>query len=216
MDYTIIYAHGFASAGSSFKGNLIRKSFPSFKVLTPDLDHDPRAAIRQLEELVQKEKHAVMAGSSLGGFYAGYFNVRYDIPVLLVNPLVDARDLAQFLGENRNCCTGERFVLTEEDVDFLEELQRKKMRGYPDAPACVLLARDDEVLDYHKAVSYFQGENQFVVECVSGGHRFENEELIVSGLTALLEDVRDVDFSSPFVEAICKASALTKLRLRYK
>lgn len=216
MDYTIVYVHGFASAGSSSKGTLLKKSFPSFKVITPDLSSDPKAAIKQLEEIVQGEKNVAMVGSSLGGFYADYFNVRYDVPTVLVNPLVDAKDLGQFLGKNKNYYTGEEFVLTEKDIAFLEEIQeQKERRPYSEAPECVLLAMDDEVLDYHRALRYFQSENQTVVQFASGGHRFDNEELVVTSLMALLEDVWDVDFSSPFTEAICKRTALTSLRERF-
>lgn len=218
MDYTIIYVHGFASAGSSSKGKLLRKHFSSsFKVLTPDLSHDPRKAIAQLEALVQKEKNPIMVGSSLGGFYADYFNVRYDVPVVLVNPLIDARDLSQFLGENKNYYTGEKFVLTQEDVSFLEGIQKKKMsRRYSDAPEWVLIALDDEVLDHQKAKHYFQGQNQIIIDCPSGGHRFDdNDDLIIESVMDILSDVWDIDFSSPFLENTFEYPAMNRLRERF-
>ena len=215
MNFAILYVHGFASAGCSVKGRILAEEYPGFNVLTPTLSADPETAVKQLEQLTQTCKNIVMVGSSLGGFYADYFNIRYDIPCVLVNPLVDADDLTRFIGQNTNMYTGETFIFSERQLRYLKKLQAEKIRrGYPDVPECIFVAEDDELLDPAKARGYFQAENQILLFCRSGGHRFENKELFVSGVRAMLDAVSDIDFSSPFSEQAFDGVSLSRLRER--
>ena len=210
--YTLLYVHGFASAGCSVKGLALAEAFPGMNVLTPNLSADPETAVRQLEKLTLAWKNIVMVGSSLGAFYADYFNIRYDIACVLVNPLVDADDMTRFIGKNTNMYTGEDFVFSEHQLRYLKKLQAEKIRrGYPAAPECVLVAEDDELLDPAKARGYFQAETQTLLFCGSGGHRFDNKELFVSAVRAMLDDVSDIDFSSPFADQPFAGASLARL-----
>jgi len=125
IKYTIIYLHGFASSGKSRKGQLLKKHFKENTVLTPTLSPEPHNAITEISNIINWDfnkdnlQRPLLIGSSLGGFYADYFSALYDIPAILINPLVDPLDAKQFIGKNNNLSTGESFEFIQKDLDYL-------------------------------------------------------------------------------------------------
>jgi len=119
---TIVYIHGFASAGSGDKARFLQTHFlgSHVKVISPDLPPDPAKAIAILEgivEAVPQDGRIVVIGTSLGGFYSPYLSGVYGIPVFAINPLVDVAPIARHIGTNTNLSTGEQFEFTMRHVD---------------------------------------------------------------------------------------------------
>lgn len=85
---TILYLHGFASAGAGPKVDALREAFPDHAVLAPDIPTDLVQAQALLDGVVRKiTSYPVIAvGTSLGGFWANYLAQVYDMPAILVNP----------------------------------------------------------------------------------------------------------------------------------
>ena len=67
---TVLYCHGFASSGQSGTVTRLREVMPQAKVVAPDLPIHPQEAIALLKEVCQKEKPALIIGTSMGGMYA--------------------------------------------------------------------------------------------------------------------------------------------------
>lgn len=150
MSAKVLFIHGFGSCGTGDKAMALSRHFGPDNLLAPDLPVDPEASCSALESILAREAVDLVVGSSLGGFYALWLNAGRSIPAVLVNPAVKPWiTLGPHVGTHRHWCTGEPFELTRAHVDRLENMARA-----PD-PAreryLVLLARNDEILDYREA-----------------------------------------------------------------
>ena len=174
----ILYLHGFASAADSTKANLInsfvKKNTSSTQILIPDLDNDIENAYHQIDKIIKSESPSSIIGSSLGGFYATYFSDKYKLPCVNINPAVPPIDMSEYLGENQNYSTGEKFVINKDHLNLLGEMSEKiKVLKRP-GNFMTLIQSGDEVLDYKLAIRYFAGSQ---IEIKFGGnHSFEGFE----------------------------------------
>lgn len=196
MEHTIIYLHGFASTGEAAKGKLLKKSFNS--VITPTLSEHPKEAIEQIKNILNDDKDSnyLIVGSSLGGFYADYFNSLYNVPCILINPLVDPTNIQRFLGENTNTKTNTKFTFTQEDINFLIEMKTEKS---PDrkVPELILLAKDDDLLNYKEAIEeYNNAALQLIRTSEDGGHRFTNSDLFIESVGTMLKAIKNITFKN--------------------
>ena len=66
----VLYVHGFASSGSSGTVATMRQLLPKAEVIAPELPVAPMEALRLLKELCEREKPALVVGTSMGGMYA--------------------------------------------------------------------------------------------------------------------------------------------------
>lgn len=115
--------------------------------------------------------HLTFVGSSLGGFYATHLADTYGAGAVLINPAVHPdRDLAPYLGAQRNPFTGEAYELT---AGHLAELRTLKVEHVVRPQRYLLLVQTgDEVLDYRAAVAFYAGAWQFVRG--GGDHAFHD------------------------------------------
>jgi len=173
MQPTIVYLHGFASAGQgSAKAEILRRIFADYESLTPDLPDKPADAIPFLDDFLGRlSGPAVLIGSSLGGYYAACYGGRFGWPVVLINPLVDVAVMRAALGWQENYYTGSRFQLDEADLDALAALDFVPAAS----PTLVLLDAADEVLDADRAVSTYIDRAKVMIY-PGGSHRFEHLE----------------------------------------
>jgi len=173
MDITIVYLHGFASAGTgSAKAEVLQRIFHDQRLLTPDLPDKPAEAIPFLDALLGGLSGPVMlVGSSMGGYYATHFGSHFGWPVALINPLVAIDEPELFLGEHQNYYSGNRFLLDEADLVALAALQPQP----GSAPTLLLLDDADEVLDATKAIAAYRGRATVVIY-PGGNHRFMHLE----------------------------------------
>ena len=132
MSKTILYFHGFASSSDSNKAKIISsyisKISSNTKIIIPDLNNNFQKAISQIELLIKNnDKPISFIGSSLGGYFAAYFAGIYNAKAILVNPAIPPlRGFDDYLGENKNYSTGEKFNIKKEDIKFLRELSKKE------------------------------------------------------------------------------------------
>ena len=111
-----------------------------------------------------------LIGSSLGGYYAAWLSARLGCRAALLNPAVDpARDLRAQIGTQRAWHDPQlRFEFTARHVDELRALDA----GVPDAAAAarlmVVIARDDEVLNWNEMHARYRLAELRIAE--HGGH----------------------------------------------
>ncbi len=173
----IIYLHGFNSTGKSAKGRFLKENLENIPVLTPTYHHDPQQAIAHLESLVEehttREPALMLVGSSLGGYYAQYLAHRFRLKLVLINPaLMPLTTLHEFLGKNTNFYTGESYILTQNHLDALLELDVPVPCANP-VPTLLLVDKGDEVIDYHTAVTRYRDCAQ-VIMYEGGNHQFQH------------------------------------------
>ena len=80
---TILYVHGFLSAGSTHTADILRQLMPCATVVAPDLPVHPAEAMQLLDETVQKLHPDLIIGTSMGGMYA---EMLYGYDRICVNP----------------------------------------------------------------------------------------------------------------------------------
>jgi len=176
MVKTILYFHGFASSSDSDKAKLIKnhisKISKDIKIFTPDLSNDFQEANNQIIELIKNnEKDIVFMGSSLGGYYANFFADINNAKAILINPAIPPlKGFDEYLGENENYSTGEKFNVSKEDIKFLRSLVVKEFNNQKNV--LILLESGDEVLDYAEAAKYYKGSNIDIT--FGGSHSYES------------------------------------------
>lgn len=175
----IAYLHGFNSGPASVKGQQLGKAIAALpeagrpEYFLPQLSHRPTEAMRTACRWVEAgdRDHLAFVGSSLGGFYATHLAETYSAGAVLINPAVHPdRDLAPYLGAQRNPFTGEAYELT---AGHLAELCAFKVARIARPQRYLLLVQTgDEVLDYRAAVAFYAGAWQFVQG--GGDHAFHD------------------------------------------
>lgn len=174
----IIYVHGFNSYIGSTTGTKLRTlnlmdifeiGYPSDGMFEDNLN-SLRAQYAQLPP-----DDTILLGTSLGGFYISQLA---DLPgikaIVMINPVVyPEKDLAQFLGKNKNFCTHEKYEFTEEALHSYHEfrdMRQISMVRY------LLLAMGDTLLNPLNARAYYDGYAE--LHLMDGGHRLEDFELV--------------------------------------
>ncbi|MCP3849302.1 MAG: esterase YqiA [Gammaproteobacteria bacterium] len=180
-----LYIHGFNSSPQSFKArcfaHYLKKNHPQDEFMAPELSDLPKKAIDSLCQCIQQHRNAegkageevALIGSSLGGFYATWLAQKYNLKAVLVNPAVNPYELlVDYLGENINYHTEEKYTFTLDHIEQLKALMTSSI----DVPEnlLVLLQSGDEVLDYRLAQKKHSSSN-LIIES-GGDHSFNHFE----------------------------------------
>ena len=161
MSNTILYFHGFKSSSDSGKAQEFKKFIENktsqTKIIIPDLKDDFKEAHKQIEGLIDKNSPNILyMGSSLGGYYALYFAQLYKSKSVLINPAIaPLNDFEIHLGKNENYATGNKFIISKDDISYIRSLHHKKILEPKNN--LILLESGDEILNYVESSSYFRG-----------------------------------------------------------
>ena len=131
---------------------------PGLQWCCPQLPPSPQQAFSLIQELTAAwpAEGCAVIGSSLGGYYAAALaNTRPRWRAALLNPAVaPARDLAAYIGENRQWHRpDESFYFRPEYVDELRALQPGPLT-HPDR-WWALIAKGDELLDWREMLARY-------------------------------------------------------------
>lgn len=184
----ILYLHGFASSADSTKAKLIesfvKKNTNSTKVLIPNLNNNIKNTYHQIEEIIKTESPSSIIGSSLGGFFGTYFAKKYNLLCVNINPAIPPIDMSEYIGENQNYSTGEKFIIDQDQLDWLETMNKKMKTLKRHKNFLTLIQSGDEILNYKLAIKYFSACQ---IEVIFGGnHSFKNFELYLSKIQNFL------------------------------
>lgn len=172
----LLYIHGFNSSPLSHKANVMKGYCdtyrPDIKVVIPQLPCFPEQAAQTLLELIEQyhsDYQIGLVGSSLGGYMSTWLNSRFGFKAVLVNPAVKPYELLlDYLGEQENPYTHERYTLEHRHIDELKALDVETLNNPSDF--WLLQQTEDEVLDYRQAVAKFALSKQTVEQ--GGDHSF--------------------------------------------
>lgn len=172
----LLYIHGFNSSPLSHKAQVMSeycKNYrPDIKVVVPRLPSFPAQAAKHLLDVVNQYNNDYqigLVGSSLGGYLSAWLNAQFGFRTVLINPAVKPYELlADFLGEQENPYTKERYVLDASHIQELKELDVPVLTSPQDF--WLLQQTEDEVLDYRQAVEKYADAKQTVEE--GGDHSF--------------------------------------------
>jgi predicted esterase YcpF (UPF0227 family) len=186
----IIYLHGFASSANSTKALQLKKyifeNYSKTEIIIPNIENNIVDAVQQIDNLIKEFSPSALIGSSLGGFYATYFSEQYYLKCVGINPaVIPPAEMSEYLGENKNYSTGEKFLITQEQLDLLDRMGKEiKVIKCP-SNFMILLQSHDEKLDYRVATNFYKGA---VMDVTFGGnHSFENLETHFSKIKIFLD-----------------------------
>ena len=177
---TIIYLHGFNSDGNSTTIKEIRKEISGLLSISYDyIEAD--IAFQQIRELIddtlQKDNDLIIAGTSLGGFWANYFAQKYQLKCLLVNPAINPSVTLQKAVEFSpllNYNSGETREFTFENADAYKKFEVPVEFGIN---RTIVLGKNDEVIDYRKSEEVFRNKGRIIL--TEEGHRIEDYGRII-------------------------------------
>ncbi len=192
---TLIYLHGFNSSPQSLKAQLTQRYFDhnsDIKLHIPALPPAPLEAIAVVQQLVEqqgRENLLGFVGSSLGGFYSLYLqhfyaSADFTPKVALINPALRPYELLlDYLGENQNLYTGERYYVEPSHMQDLESLivdpQTYRSTIY------LLTQTGDEVLDFKQAVESLQGAKMWIG--FQGSHAFDDYQKVLPSILKYMQ-----------------------------
>ena len=189
MSKTILYFHGFASSSNSNKAKILKKyiskNYKNAEIIIPDIDNNFKLAVNQIHELIDSAKHPIVfIGSSLGGYYASYFSSKFKTKSVLINPAIPPlKDFEMYLGENENYSTGEKFIITPEDIRYIRKMSYKRYSNAENT--YVLLESGDEVLNYKETTKYFSGSYLDII--YRGSHSYESLDEKLKNIVNFIE-----------------------------
>jgi len=184
----ILYLHGLNSAGTAGKATTLRESLAPMPVITPTYPaHRPKQAVAELNQLIEglirKTSKLIIVGSSMGGFYGQYLARQFPVTqLILINPALKPWELLhQREGEQQNFVTGERYLLTLEDI---QQTRNYEIKTVNDGIATTLfLDKGDETIDYQVAVNIYRDSAELMI-FEGGDHRFQHMEELVRYIQA--------------------------------
>lgn len=173
----LLYLHGFNSSPQSKKALQTQRWFsenaPEIKFVCPALPPFADSAIGLLRSLIenQQPEPVYLVGSSMGGFFATCLAEQYGLRAVLINPAVSpGRGLRDWLGENSNYITGEKWTFKPQHIEEYLALDPREIKYKSNYR--VLLQTGDKVLDYRDAQARYQGCD--IVTEQQGDHSFIN------------------------------------------
>lgn len=166
----VLYLHGFRSSPQSTKAQqvaaVMAQQFAHITWWCPQLPPSPKAAAALIAQGTANwpAQSTAVIGSSLGGFYATWLAAHKGCKAVLLNPAIDpARDLAKYIGEHTAWHDpAERFYFAPEFVDELRTLEVGPL-PHPER-IWALIAKGDEVLDWHEMTARYPDSAQVVLE----------------------------------------------------
>lgn len=191
---SILYIHGFNSSAQSHKASVLQARMAALgiaeRLLVPNLPADPEKAIRILEQALAAAQGdgVCLVGSSLGGFYATWLAQHHGLRAVLLNPAVRPYELLRdYLGDNQNPYTGERFRITEAYIEVLKGLEVERISRPENF--LVYLETGDEVLDYRQAEAKFADSHLVIFP--GGSHEMVNFESSIDDILDYCDCFRD-------------------------
>ncbi|MDO6386366.1 MULTISPECIES: YqiA/YcfP family alpha/beta fold hydrolase [Uliginosibacterium] len=171
----ILYLHGFRSGPQSQKVQALalrmaQRGLGDY-LWCEQLSPVPCEAIAQAEaQLARCTTPPLLAGSSLGGFYATHLAEKHALQAVVINPFVPHAgfDQSLFIGEHQMIYSGERFSFTAEHAAQIAALDVARISRPENF--WLLAEEGDEVLDYRHALKRYAGCHQSVLP--GGDHSF--------------------------------------------
>lgn len=191
---TILYIHGFCSAGSSGTVVLLRNILygADVRVLAPDVPVMPAEAIVLLRDLVEKERPDLIIGTSMGGMYAemlrGYKRI-------LVNPsfhmarLLTFRGLGKYRFLNKRQDGSKDFKVDKTMIAQFRELEKLSFQGLDDEDrknVYGLFGKNDPTVHTQEDFTRHYGTSHFIV--FEGEHRL-NDDILKKAVLPIIKEV---------------------------
>ena len=181
----IVYFHGFGSTGYSNTVTHIRNciKYEGYKVISPTYNtKNADKGYEKLDEFINSIKkeyeELYFIGSSLGGFFANYFSMKYKVPVILINPTLDPYNSLK------------KYNLEESE---LETFKKYYIENTQDIEKIVILGGRDTTIPWKTHLDVFKSNNYEIFINSQMEHRVSKIEEICPAINKLINDtIREI------------------------
>lgn len=195
----MMYVHGFASSGSSGTVMMLRRYFPDWRVIAPDLPVDPFEALEMLRGLVHQERPEIVIGTSMGGMYAQQL---WGVPRIVVNPSFEMSRTLLFNHMGKHKYTAKRkdgvteFRIDKSVVERFKQMEKSQFDGVcEDEKRLVyaLFGTKDKIVNFRPLMAQLYGEERCLL--FDGEHRL-NDAVVKKHLIPLIKELCSDFFAS--------------------
>ena len=188
----MMYVHGFASSGSSGTVMSLRRHFPQWRVIAPDLPVDPFEAMELLRKTIDKEQPKLVIGTSMGGMYTQQL---WGMPRIVVNPSFEMSRSLLFGKMGRNKYISKRkdgateFRIDKAVVERFKEMEKHQFDGITDDEKQLvvgLFGDKDPVVHFYPLMAKLYGEER--CRWFKGEHRL-NDKVVDKVLLPLIMEM---------------------------
>lgn len=185
----MMYVHGFASSGSSGTVMSLRRHFPQWRVIAPDLPIDPFEAMELLRKTIDKEQPKLVIGTSMGGMYTQQL---WGMPRIVVNPSFEMSRTLLFNHMGKHKYTAKRkdgateFRIDKQIVEQFKLMEQTQFDGIDDFEKLFvygLFGDKDPVVHFQPLMAELYGEERCV--WFDGEHRL-NDTIVKRDLIPLI------------------------------
>lgn len=190
MKPLLVYLHGLNSSSQSYKAIATQKYVEqiqgNIELWVPDLPIFPSDIVQYLQcylEQFVNQRAIYIIGSSLGGYLGTWLQDwllekghQHNVRLVLVNPaVIPYEHFEEYLGPQKNHHTGAKWVMTEEYVEQLIQLEVRQLKV--SEGVFLLVQTGDEVLDYQQSVKKYSQCKMLIQK--GGSHGFDNFETLL-------------------------------------
>lgn len=188
----MMYVHGFASSGSSGTVMALRRYFPGWRVVAPDLPVDPFDAMELLRNTVEQENPEIVIGTSMGGMYVQQL---WGMHRIVVNPSFEMSRSLLFGKMGRNKYTAKRkdgateFRVDKALVERYRLMEKSQFDGIDENEKMLvtgLFGKNDPVVHFRPLMAELYGEERCL--WFDGEHRL-NDVVVRNVLVPLIKDM---------------------------
>ena len=177
----LIYFHGFNSAGNGATSLLLKEALKDFNIISPTYPvHDPLESFISINTIINNvlaklnnQDKLILAGTSMGGFWAKLFSNFLKIDAVIINPaLHPGTQLEKYLGVNTNFSTNESYLFSDAFLYGYKIIQHLYSDNSNDQNIIAFLGTNDDLIDYKKSLRDLSGIRETII--IDGmGHRIE-------------------------------------------
>ena len=194
---TVMYIHGFASAGSTGSATQMRNHlYPmGVQVLSPDVPTDPLEAIAFLRTFVAQEQPDLIVATSMGALYAEQLR---GVKRILVNPSFHMARLLTFRGLGKREFRNKRqdgqteFKVDKQMIQAFQQVEKDSFRGItPEEKALVwgLFGTQDKLVNCQADFQKHYGKDR--MRLFEGEHFLNDKVLSKVVMPLVMEEIRE-------------------------
>lgn len=186
----IVYLHGFNSRGDFYNDKVVALSkISEVQPISYDSFDSRDNIIKYLIAQCKDIEDPIFVGTSLGAYYASILARHFSAPSILINPCINPTEtLSDFVNQKiLNFKLYEKRVLSIENwLSYENQPLLNEGEKYEFKPL-ILLAKDDELIDFKQSQIYFGDFDIYVTE--GGGHRFESFDEVFNAVSFYVSSV---------------------------
>lgn len=162
----VIYLHGFNSNANSITIEKLKEKIPdlvsiSYDYMNADIAYQQINSL--IEETLKTDPELLIAGTSLGGFWANYFAQKFNLKCVIINPAFHPSvSLKKHVQSTpiKIYNSGEERIFTYENAD---DFKKYEVEIKSDISRTIVLGKNDDIIDYRETQEFFRDKATFIL-----------------------------------------------------